>query len=67
MSIEHPGKPPIYWVAAPPEGKPDKLPRERHEIPENAVICVWNKKKRCYMEVWIDSKTGNVRVEEGGP
>lgn len=67
MSIEHPGKPPIYWVAAPPEGVKDKLPREKHEIPEHAVICVWNAKKKCYMEVWIDKKTGNVRVEEGGP
>jgi hypothetical protein len=67
VSIEHPGKPLIYWVAAPPEGVKDKLPREKHEIPERAVICVWDAKKKCYMEIWIDKKTGNVRVEEGGP
>lgn len=60
MSIEHPDKPPIYWTAG--------LYGEKHEIPENAIIHVWSKKKKAYLEVWIDDKTGspNTRIKEGG-
>jgi hypothetical protein len=59
MTVEHNEKPLIYWVA----GKTGV----KHEIPEGATICIFDKKQRCYREVWIDQKTGIVQVREGGP
>jgi hypothetical protein len=57
MSIEHSGKPPIYWTTG-PRG-------EKHEIPENAVISLWDKVKKEYVVIGIDEETGKVRLSTG--
>jgi hypothetical protein len=62
VSIEHDKRPLIYWTAQEQEGykKPDK-----HELPEDAVLHIWDKNTKKYVEVWIDAQRGNVVIFEG--
>jgi len=63
MSIEDTKKPHVYWVSI--DREYDKSP-EKHELPENAVLHFWDKKKKAYIEVWIDPTTGDIFTNPPG-